>query len=486
MDENAVKTLSNTKDNKLLRVNKRLTELIFVILSVLSLQTNAAPKPNIVLLFADDAGYGDFGFHGSHHFKTPHLDRLAQSGVRLSQFYVSGATCGPSRAGLVTSMYQQRFGYEENNVPGIMHENGKLLGDDMGLPLHLRTMGDHLQALGYRTAVFGKWHLGNADRFHPLKRGFDEFYGFRGGARSFFPHAHPERAKKENLMERDFEGYKEHRGYLTHVLADEACAFMERNRNRPFFAYVSFNAVHAPMHIAPQDKGEFPQLKGARRQAAQMMLALDRACGQIIGKLKELGLADNTLIVFTNDNGGPMDRNGSSNYPFSGVKATQLEGGIRVPGLVAWPGSLPAGTVYDQPLSTLDLLPTFVKAGGGDPGAIAGLDGIDMLPYLRGDNRQAPHQTLYWKMENRGAIRNGDWKLLRFADRPAELYLLTDDPGEENNLAADHPDRVKSLYKKLFTWELTLARPLFMLNRDAEAWSARRYDEYRTPPSKDY
>jgi arylsulfatase A-like enzyme len=446
----------------------------------------AADKPNIVLLFADDAGYGDFGFHGSHHFRTPHLDRLAESGVRLSHFYVSGGTCGPSRAGLISGMYQQRFGFEENNVPSVMSDNSKLLGNDMGLPVHLRTMGDHLQQLGYRTAIFGKWHLGIADRYHPLKRGFDEFYGFRGGARSFFAYPKPQQIQPGNRMERGFEGYAEHQGYLTNVLADETCAFMERNRDKPFFAYVSFNAVHAPMHTDPQDKDTFPQLAGTRRKAAQMMLALDRACGQIVNKLKALGLDKTTLIVFTNDNGGPMDRNGSSNYPFSGVKATQLEGGIRVPGLVVWPGKLPSGSVYDKPLSTLDLLPTFVKAGGGDPGALEGLDGVDMIPYLRGDNRNRPHQTLYWKMENRGAIRDGDWKMLRFADRPAELYRLTDDPGEQRNLADAHPERMKSLYKKLFTWELTLGRPLFMLRRREEGWSARRYDEFRTPPAIDY
>ena len=297
-------------------------------LCVMCMQSSAAEKPNIVLLFADDAGYGDFGFHGSHHFKTPHLDQLAQSGVLLSSFYVAGATCGPSRASLMTGKYQQRFGFEENNVPGVMSQSSKVLAEDMGLPVELQTMGNHLQRLGYRTAVFGKWHLGIADRYHPLKRGFHEFYGFRGGARSFFAYPNPKQAKPGNLTERGFEQYGEHKGYLTNALADEACAFIERSKDEPFFAYVSFNAVHAPMQADPQDKDEFAQLKGTRRTAAQMMLALDRACGKIVDRLKALGLYENTLIVFTNDNGGPMDRNGSSNYPFSGVKATQLEGGM--------------------------------------------------------------------------------------------------------------------------------------------------------------
>jgi len=457
-----------------------------VIFGAATMHAEAAEKPNIVLLFADDAGYGDFGFHGSHHFKTPHLDQLAKAGVRLSSFYVSGATCGPSRAGMLTGRYQQRFGFGENNVPSVMSDSSKLLADDMGLPTGVKTMADYLRELGYRTAVFGKWHLGIADRYHPLRRGFDEFYGFRGGARSFYPYPDPSRAKPENLIERGFEKYKEHEGYLTNVLADETCDFIERNKDKPFFAYVSFNAVHAPMQADPQDRDTFPQLKGTRRIAAQMMLSLDRACGQIIDKLKSLGLDENTLVVFTNDNGGPMDRNGSSNYPFSGVKATQLEGGIRVPAIVAWPGKLPAGSVYDYPLSTLDLIPTFVSAAGSAPESIEGLDGLDMLPYLTGKNGGRPHQTLYWKMESRGAIRDGDWKLLRFPDRPAELFNLAEDPAEQNNLASEHPEKVRTLFKQLFAWELELKRPLFMLRRAEEGWSARRTDEFRKPPSESY
>ncbi|VGO21723.1 sulfatase-like hydrolase/transferase [Pontiella sulfatireligans] len=443
-------------------------------------------KPNIVLLFSDDAGYGDFGFHGSVHFKTPHLDQLAASGVKLSQFYVTGATCGPSRAGLLSGRYQQRLGFEEINVPGIMSENSKLLGDEMGLPTDFSTMGNYLQELGYRTAVFGKWHMGVADRYHPLKRGFDEFYGFRGGARSFFAYSNPKKAKHENLIERNFGNYKEHEGYLTDALANETCAFIERSKDVPFFTYVSFNAVHTPMEPDPKDKGEFPQLEGKRRQVAQMTLSMDRACGQIINKLKELGLYENTIIVFSNDNGGPMDKNGSSNYPFAGVKGTQLEGGIRVPGLISWTGRLPAGAVYDKPMTTLDLIPTFVKAGGGNSDVLEGLDGVDMVPYLTGANKGRPHQTLHWKMETRGTIIDGDWKLLRFPDRPAELFNLAEDPGEQNNLATEKPELVKALFKKQFAWELELQRPLFMLRRQEEGWSARRADEFRVPPSASY
>ena len=464
----------------------RILIFTFALLSAFSPSVHAAQKPNIVLLFADDAGYGDFGFHGSQHLRTPHLDELAQSGVVLTNFYVSGATCGPSRAGMLTGRYQQRFGFEEINVPGIMSPSSKLLGDEMGLPTEVQTMGDYLQQLGYRTAVFGKWHMGIADRYHPLKRGFDEFYGFRGGARDYFPYQAGDDVAHENLMERDFENYQEHEGYLTNALGQATCEFIERNKDQPFFAFVSFTAVHAPMQADPQDEAEFPQLHGARRTAAQMTLSMDRACGAILDKIGELELDDNTLIVFTNDNGGPMDRNGSSNYPLAGVKGTQLEGGIRVPGVIAWPGTLAAGSVYEHPLSTLDLLPTFVSAGGGDPKSIEGLDGVDMLPYLRGIAQGRPHQTLHWKMETRGAIRDGDWKLLRFPDRPAELFNLAEDPGEQNNLAHAHTEKVKYLFAKMFAWELELERPLFLLRRQEEGWSARRATEFRSPPDPSY
>ncbi|EMI40443.1 sulfatase-like hydrolase/transferase [Rhodopirellula sp. SWK7] len=446
----------------------------------------AADKPNIVLLFADDAGYGDFGFQGSHHFKTPNLDKLAKSGVQLTQFYVTGETCGPSRAGLLSGRYQQRFGYEEINVPGIMSPHSKLLGDEMGLPTDLKTMGNHLQDLGYRTAVFGKWHMGVADRYHPLRRGFDEFYGMRGGARSFFAYPNPQQTPRENLIERNFENYQEHEGYLTNVIADEACDFIQRNHDALFFAYVSFTAVHTPMQADPNDKDSFPQLDGTRRTAAQMMLSLDRACGKIIDKLNALGVSENTLVVFTNDNGGPMDKNGSSNYPLSGVKGTQLEGGIRVPGIVSWPNRLKGDSVFESPLITLDLLPTFIAAGGGDPSSMEGLDGINMLPFLEGDTSKVPHETLHWKMETRGAIREGDWKLLRFPDRPAELFNLAKDPAEQHDLARQHPEIVKRLFRTMFAWELELERPLFLLRREEEGWSSRRTDEFRSPPAENY
>lgn len=438
----------------------------------------AQTPPNIILLFADDAGYADFGFQGSTVMKTPHLDKLASEGVKFTQGYVSAPTCGPSRAGLMTGRYQQRFGFEENNVPGFMSPSSGALGDEMGMPVEEITMGDYMKSAGYRTAFFGKWHLGGADRFHPTKRGFDEFYGFRGGARSYFPYE-GEPAVHLNKLERGFGNFKEHEGYLTDILADETVSFMEENKDRPFFAFVSFNAVHTPMHATEEDMKHFPELTGKRKELAAMTLALDRACGKILDKLAELGLDENTIVVFTNDNGGPSDRNASVNDPLSGTKSNHLEGGIRVPFLMRWPEQIAKNTVYDYPISTLDLLPTFFEAAGGDIDTALQLDGVDLMPYLKGLKKERPHQRLFWKKDTRAVVREGDWKLLRFPDRPAELYKITEDIEEHNNLAGLYPERVRKMYKMIWYWELTLERPRWLLKRQYEKYDIDRMDQYR-------
>ncbi len=457
---------------------KRLPYLLFFIFfNLIGFQAFAQEKPNIILLFSDDAGYADFGFQGSKIMKTPNLDQLAREGVKFTQGYVSASVCGPSRAGLLTGKYQQRFGFEENNVPGYMSASG-LMGDEMGIPLDQQTMANYLKKLDYKTAFYGKWHLGGADRFHPLKRGFDEFYGFRGGARSYFPYKNIPKSHLDKL-ERGFGNFQEHEGYLTDVLADEANAFIEKNKENPFFIMVSFNAVHTPMDADEGDLKQFPSLEGNRKKVAAMTLALDRACGKIMDKLKALGLDENTIIVFTNDNGGPTDKNASINKPLSGTKSNHLEGGIRVPFLMKWEGKIKANSTYDFPISTLDLLPTFFSAGGGKTDELKDLDGVDLLPFISGDKKDRPHQVLYWKKEARGAIRNGDWKLIRFPDRPAELYNIEEDLSEQNNLAAAYPEKVKALYKQLFEWELTLERPLWQLKRSFEKYDLDRMDTYK-------
>ncbi len=462
---------------------KKLCTLLFCVgIATLCLgqqKSKNTTRPNIILLFADDAGYADFGFQGSKEMITPNLDKLATEGVRFTQAYVTHPTCGPSRAGLITGKSQYRFGYEENNVPSFMSAVSAFDGAEMGLPIEEKTMGEYLQEVGYATAIYGKWHLGGADRFHPTKRGFDEFYGFRGGARSYFEYS-DEPAEPLNKMERGFANFAEHKGYLTDALAENASVFIEKNAkaNKPFFAFLSFNAVHTPMDAKPEDMNKFPELEGKRKIVAAMTLALDRATGTIMNKLKELGIEDNTIVIFTNDNGGPSDKNASNNLPLSGIKSTHLEGGIRVPFLMKYPKKIKPNSTYNYPISTFDLLPTFFVAAGGNSKDLIDLDGVDLLPYINGQNTKRPHETLFWKRDARAAIRKGDWKLIRFPDRPAELFHITKDERELNNLASEEPERYKEMYKELFAWETTLERPRWLLKKVYERNDVERMDNF--------
>ncbi len=449
---------------------------------VLANPVKQSAQPNIILIFSDDAGYEDFGFQGSSVMKTPYLDSLAENGVRFTEGYVTDPTCGPSRAGLMTGRYQQKFGYQEINVVGYMSPNSKFLGDDMGLPLDQRTIADYLKERGYATAAYGKWHLGNADRFHPMKRGFDEFYGFRGGDRSFFAYGPKNRLPHhDKRMERGFGKFEEPAEYLTDMLGDEASDFIERNKKNPFFIYLAFNAPHTPMEATEEDLAQFPELKGKRKIYAAMTLAMDRATGKVLDTLKKHGLYENTIVVFTNDNGGPTDKNASVNWPLAGTKSNHLEGGLRVPFVISWPAKLPQGVDYSRPVSTMDLLPSFYAAAGGDASGLKNVDGQVIWPYVTGKMSGDPHESLFWKKDVRAAMRQGDWKLIRFADRPAELYNIADDFSEQTNLADKYPDRVRDMFKQIFAWELTHERPLWTLSQKFEEYDVSRMDRYRVP-----
>lgn len=454
------------------------SNLAFVFTLCLISSNTVASQPNILFILSDDAGYADFGFHGSTEIPTPKLDQLAAEGTVFKQAYVSAAVCGPSRAGLLTGKYQQRFGFEENNVPGYMSASGTL-GDDMGLPLDQLTLADYLSEQGYRTALFGKWHQGNADIFHPLKRGFHEFYGFRGGARSFFPfNKDNPNHRREDFYERGFGAYSEPEKYFTDEIADQSIAFIKRNDKQPWFAFVSLTAPHAPMHATEDDLAQFLKLHGTRKIYAAMMLNMDRNIGRILQTIDDHGASENTIVVFTNDNGGPTDHNASNNQPFSGTKANHLEGGIRVPFVMRWPGVTNAGSAFEAPISLLDLLPTFYNAAGGDATTLADIDGVDLKPFIRGQKTSQPHEYLFWKKEVRAAVRHGDWKLIRFPDRQAELFNIKNDPAELNNLAKEKPELTSALYKKLFEWELSLERPAWQLKRQYEGDAIKRMDQY--------
>ncbi len=416
----------------------------------------AAAKPNILMIVADDMGYGDAGFHGCKDIPTPQLDELAAAGVRFTNGYVSGPYCSPTRAGLMTGRYQQRFGHEFNVV-----------GGSDGLPLTETTLATRLKAGGYATGLVGKWHLGGLPTMHPQRRGFDEFFGFLGGQHSYIDPATILRGS-EPVKELD---------YTTDAFGREAQAFIEHHKSHPWFLYLAFNAVHTPMEATADRLAKFPGITDPRRRTyAAMLLALDEAIGGVRKKLLETGQEENTLVFFISDNGGPTMKgttiNGSSNLPLRGSKRTTLEGGIRVPFLVSWKGTLKPG-VFNQPAIQLDLTATALAAAGLPIQPEWKLDGVDLLPFLSGKTDAAPHTALYWRLGRQMAVRMGDLKLVRYdknADTltgrdqpatPARLYNLASDPGESHDLAASQPEQVKELQAKWDAWSSTLAKPLW-------------------------
>ena len=422
-----------------------------------------ARRPNIVVIVADDMGYADVGFQGSRDIPTPHIDALARGGIRFTNAYVSGPYCSPTRAGLVTGRYPQRFGHEFNP------------GREFGLPLDQTTMADRLRAAGYRTALFGKWHLGSSAPLHPMERGFDEFFGFLGGDHSYFD-AMPATGGPV------FDGRQptEKMGYLTEELADRAVGFIERNRSRPFFLYLAFNAVHTPMHATEKYLARFASIADEQRRTyAAMLSAMDDGIGRTMAAIRAAGLEENTLIFFFSDNGGPTmvttTINGSSNAPLRGSKRQTWEGGIRVPFVMQWKGRLAAGTADARPIIQLDVMPTALAAAGVAVRPEWKLDGVDLFPFLTGDVTREPHDALYWRLGAMMAIRKGDWKLVKTHEgamreldpavlsdlSTAELYNLADDIGETKNLAAVHPEKAKELAAVWQRWNAQLARPLW-------------------------
>ncbi len=420
------------------------------------------PKPNIIVIVSDDAGYADFSCYGNDVVKTPNIDKLASSGVRFTNAYVTAAVCGPSRAGLMTGRYQQRFGYEVNNVPKAMDKSVGLQGDDMGLPLDEMTMADYMKIAGYKSIAVGKWHLGIADRYHPLKRGFDEFYGFLGGSRHYFFDVRDYNRKdnsvrRNHVKQRDFT-------YTTDGFTDAAIDFIGRHKKENFFVYLAYNAIHTPLQAKEEDMEDYSFLKDKKDQTfAGMIKSLDENIGKLLSYLEKENLRENTLIFFINDNGGPSFVTPANNYPLSGCKGTHYEGGIRVPFMISWPAVLQKNRVYDFPVMSFDILATIVGVTNVDVRKKTPLDGVNLMPYLTGDNVERPHKTLFWREYVIAAVRDGDWKLIRFPDKPAQLYNLAEDISEVNDRASQKPQVVNVLYKKLWSWEKELAKPLWFL-----------------------
>ena len=407
--------------------------------------------PNIVLLFSDDLGYGDLSLHGSEEIPTPNIDALGKHGVRFSNAYVTAGTCSPSRAGLISGRYQQRFGFEFNTAGGaVTHRLHR------GLDPSIVTMADVLKQAGYATGVFGKWHLGTRPQFHPKSRGFDEFYGFLAGAHSFFSAKSPE-PFYSTIMRGDSPLTEPE--YLTDAIARETIEFIDSHHDKPFFAYVPFNAVHTPIEATRKYQDRFPNERDAsRRDYYAMTSALDDAVGAIIAAIDKNQLTQKTLVIFVNDNGGPIYTGVQSNGPLKLGKLFLFEGGIRVPMIFKLPGKFNPGTLYNKPTSTLDLFPTICAVAGIKIPNGINLDGVDLTPFVNGQATGTPHENLFWSNGPNIAVRQGKWKLVKSYEN-TWLFDLANDIGESKNLASARPEIVKDLEKAYRDWRSQMSKP---------------------------
>jgi arylsulfatase A-like enzyme len=421
-----------------------------------------ATRPNILFIVADDLGWADLSVYGQTEYTTPHLDRLAAQGVRFTQAYANSAVCSATRFALMTGRYQYR-------LPGGLEEPLTQRGQPLGLPPEHPTLPSLLKAVGYTTALIGKWHLGAAPHYGPLKSGYDRFFGNYGGAIDYFTHKPAVGAHVPCDL---YEGEVpvERVGYYTQILADEAAQYIhthgaqgqahpwrdcvDAGRSGPFFVSLHFTAPHWPWE-GPEDEAVARNLKdlfhndgGNLRTYATMVRALDAAVGQVLAALDAQGMADNTIVVFTSDNGGERF---SKIWPFTGQKTELLEGGLRVPTLLRWPARL-APQVSDQVTITMDWLPTLLAAAGTQPDAAYPSDGDDILPVLLGTRAPYP-RTLYWryKAQAQRAVRDGDWKYLKINDNEF-LFNVVDDVRERANLRACHPEILQRLRQQWEAW----------------------------------
>jgi len=467
---------------------------IFIIFAgLLTAQLHAGERPNVILILSDDQGYGDVSFNGCEEIPTPALDSIAKQGVRFTNGYVTAPQCAPSRAGLLSGRYQNEFGRGHNHTI-----------DAFGIPDEVPMFAQLMKQAGYATGMVGKWHqsafpLAENPEDSPNERGFDYFYGHITGGTHYFP---PEGEDSIPYLRRNGEPVSETR-YLTNVFGEEAEAYIEQHARseKPFFLYLSFNAPHTPLQAPEEYLERFAHLAGAddepvhcgytgrtiehpRQVYAAMVAAMDDAVAGVLHAIERNGIEQDTLVFFLSDNGGPESSNGSDNGPLRGVKGDVLEGGIRVPFAVRWPGTIPPGQVIDTPVISLDLLPTALSASGALELMPSEADGIDLLPLLR-DGKPLRERSLFWRFPHPPeqpelhvrAVRQGSWKyteewLRGPAARGREpfasgVYDLAADIDESEDLSELRPDRRAELLKQLRHWEARLPAPFTGDRKDA-------------------
>jgi arylsulfatase A-like enzyme len=406
----------------------------------------AETRPNVLLILCDDVGWGEFGFQGGKDIPTPNIDSIAANGVRCTQGYVSCPVCSPTRAGLMTGRYQTRFGHESN--AGMKK---------LGLDVRETTLADRMKSLGYSTCAIGKWHLGEVPQYHPLKRGFDEFFGTLANTSYFHPKLFVDSRQSPDVKEIEDDDF-----YTTEQYGSRAVDWIESHKADPWFLYLPFNAQHNPLEAPESYLERFSSIRDKKRRTfAAMMAAMDDSVGRILKKIRDLGQEEQTMIIFLSDNGGPSKSTTSSNLPLRGVKATTWEGGIRVPFCLQWKGHLPAGKVFEQPVIQLDLLPTIVTAAGGEIDTKWKLDGVDLLPSLTGQTSEPPHESLFWRYGNQWAVRHGEYKLVvaEGGSGAPELYHLAKDIEESHDLKAEEPEKVNELKRLYDKWSAEQAPP---------------------------
>ena len=468
----------------------RLT-LFFLFIAVSSIAARpVGEKPNIVLIVADDLGYGELGCQGNPEIPTPHIDSLAKEGVRFTQGYVTASFCSASRAGLMTGKYQTRFGYEFNPI-GAHNED-----PDAGLPVGEKTMADHLVDAGYITGLFGKWHLGGTAKYNPIRRGFDEFFGFLHEGHYFVPPPYTGATTwmRRKVLPGGGEGrftsadgksiYTTHMGhtepdydadnpiyrdgqpvqveeYLTDAFSREAAGFVDRHADKPFFLYVPYNAVHSPLQATDKYMKRFEHIEDIQRRIfAAMLSSMDDGIGLILDRIRENKLEENTLIFFISDNGGPTRELTSSNSPLRMGKGSVYEGGLRVPFLAKWKGKFPAGEVNDTPVLSLDICATALSLADSKVNRNK-LDGVDLQPLLEnGPSTENPRQ-IYWRMGKKAAFLEGEWKLVRNNGEKWELYRLSDDISEAVDLSKAEPEKLEDLTSKWKRLDSEMIEPVW-------------------------
>lgn len=425
---------------------------VFCCTAIIGNSLFAQQKPNIVFILSDDAGYADFSFQSSRLISTPNIDRVANEGVKFTNGYVTGAVCSPSRAGLLTGVYQAKFGHTINFTQGNKYN---LPLDSLGLPTNQRLVGDYLKPLGYTTGIVGKWHLGLSAPFHPNQRGFDYFWGFLWGSSNY--EVNKKRTIEENGKKLDASTIP----YTTDAIGDKSVEFIKANKDKPFFLYVSFNAPHTPMQAKPELLERFEKQLNDHNRALNAALTynMDENVGKIYAVLEQLNLLENTIIVFTNDNGGQVEHSFADNYPLRGMKSDVYEGGIRVAMAMSWKNKIKPGSVFETPVTTLDFLPTFLTAAGANlkNSTYSKLEGKNLMQMMKSPSVKVYNRSLFWYVNvDKGCMRKGDYKMVFLPNEKPQLYNVKTDIGETKDLSGSEKKMAAAMTKEYMAWQKKL------------------------------